>query len=280
MNQYDRNEIARLVKDGSTQQQIADRLGFSKSAICQELQRNSRSVKTRYGKPCNYEPLVAHQKTYVRRKYAKYQGMKIVGCPTLREFIDQSLLNYQTPSAISGRLKTGREGLPYVSRSAIEKYLDSPYAAEVRCKLDQFRRQFRRRKKRPRVDKLANRTFIDERPNVITKRERIGDIEIDFMLSGRGGEGYLLTAVDRRGRKSFVRTLLPVTIANLTRLLLEIKQEFPELKSITTDNDILLSQHNLLSSMLDVPIYFCHPCRSWEKGSIENLIYKQNRGGF
>ena len=271
LTKYDRNEIGRLLAQGKKQREIAERLGVDKSTISRELKRNSRSTKTRYGEPNDYEAGVATQKAYSRRKYAKFQGMKIIGNHKLKCFIDACLLNHQSPSAISGRLRTGREELPYVSRSAIEKYHSSPFGSEVKFELNRFKKQFRRRRKRPKEEKLTERTFIDERPEVVTNRKRGGDVEMDFLVSGRGGTGYLLTVIDRRARKSFVRKLLPVTREGLTALLLEIKAEFPELKSITTDNDILLSQHNLLSETLGVPIYFCHPYSSWEKGSVENL---------
>ena len=94
---------------------------------------------------------------------------------------------------------------------------------------------------------------------------------MDFVVSGKGGVGYLLTVCDRKARKSFIRKLYPVTFEKLKLALIQIKQKFPELKSITTDNDLLLSQHNILSEVLGVPIYFCHPYSSWEKGTIENL---------
>jgi IS30 family transposase len=42
------------------------------------------------------------------------------------------------------------------------------------------------------------------------------------------------------------------------------------MKSITTDNDILLRKHKELEELLNVKIYFCNPYSSWQKGSIEN----------
>ena len=42
------------------------------------------------------------------------------------------------------------------------------------------------------------------------------------------------------------------------------------MKSLTLDNDILFRMHKTLESLLGVPIYFCHPYHSWEKGSVEN----------
>ena len=42
------------------------------------------------------------------------------------------------------------------------------------------------------------------------------------------------------------------------------------MRTITTDNDILLQKHKELEKLLGVKIYFCHPYRLWEKGTIEN----------
>jgi transposase, IS30 family len=111
---------------------------------------------------------------------------------------------------------------------------------------------------------------IDDRPSVITNRERVGDVEADFIVSGKAGTGYLLTVVDRKSRYGFVRKLLPVTIANMEQAFLDVKAQFPELLSVTTDNDILFRYHERLEALLSVPIYFCDPYSSWQKGSIEN----------
>ena len=134
-----------------------------------------------------------------------------------------------------------------------------------------FKKKYRRRVNHNKKPVIDDRIFIDERPEVIQNRKRVGDVELDFIVSGKNGRGRLVTVTDRRTRKSFIRKLFPVTVENLKLTLLEIKQKFPELKSITTDNDILFAQHNTLSRLLEVPIYFCNPYHSWEKGSIENL---------
>lgn len=45
---------------------------------------------------------------------------------------------------------------------------------------------------------------------------------------------------------------------------------YPEMQSISTDNDLLWLHHAQLDQALGVKLYFCHPYSSWEKGSIEN----------
>lgn len=41
--------------------------------------------------------------------------------------------------------------------------------------------------------------------------------------------------------------------------------------SVTTDNDILFQKHKVLEKLLKVPIYFCDPYSSWQKGTVENI---------
>ena len=90
------------------------------------------------------------------------------------------------------------------------------------------------------------------------------------MLSGKTGTGIILSLVCRKIRVSFLEQILEVTIVNVHKAFQRIKKRFPELKSISTDNDLLLQKHRELEKELDVKIYFCHPYHSWEKGSIEN----------
>lgn len=197
--------------------------------------------------------------------------MSIVSDQQLQDFIGQELLNQQSPRAIAGRLATGLDGLPYVSTDTIYRYIASVHGRKLEYQLRVLKqRNNKGRKKRSALEPLKDRTFIDDRPRVITNRGRVGDIEADFIVSGKTGTGYLLTAVDRKIRFGLIRKILPVTITNVEMAFLDIREAFPELTSITIDNDILLRYHKRLEGLLGVPIYFCHPYHSWEKGSIEN----------
>ena len=76
----------------------------------------------------------------------------------------------------------------------------------------------------------------------------IGDAEADFILSGKSGKGILLTMADRKSRISFIEQILEVTIPNVHRAFVCIKKRFPELKTVTTDNDLLFAWHPQLES--------------------------------
>lgn len=165
--------------------------------------------------------------------------------------------------------------MPYVSRDTIETYIKSVHGRRIEYQLKVLKagQKRRGRKKRSVTAGLSGDTkvYIDDRPDAITNRERVGDLEVDFIISGKQGKGYALTAADRKLRVGFIRKVLPVTVANARQALLNIKEEFPELTSITLDNDILFRYHKQLEEALGVPVYFCHPYSSWEKGSVENF---------
>lgn len=242
--------------------EIAGALGRSLSTISDEIKRN----KTPKGV---YDPRIAKQKAYVRRKYAKFQGMKIVGDKDLHAFVEGALREGRSPESISGRICKREKHLQNISADSIERFLRSVYGRKIEAARNKLRKK-KARRSRPKTGKLDGRKFIDTRPQIINARHRVGDAEADFIVSGKTGKGCLLTVVDRKLRVSFIEKILPVTIANMHRAFKRIKKRYPELCTITTDNDLLFQHHKRLEKLLGVKIYFCHPYHSWEKGTIEN----------
>ena len=98
----------------------------------------------------------------------------------------------------------------------------------------------------------------------------MGDVEADFIVSGRNGKGILLVVVDRKLRVAFLEPIRRVTIDAVHAAFARIKQRFPEMRTASIDNDLLFQMHQTLEQLLDIRIYFCHPYHSWEKGSVEN----------
>jgi len=237
-------------------------LGRSVSTISDEINLNSVNRK--------YDPAKAHHKAYVRRKYSKFQGKKIVDSSELQDFVEEKLYDDQSPEGIAKRIKKQEKHLPPVSKDSIYRYIKSVYGRRIeyhRSKRKTRRWSRRRRSK----EKLLDRKFIDERPKIVGERSRIGDAEADFLVSGKTGKGVILNMADRKSRASFLEQILNPTLDNVSFAFLKIKKRFPEVKTITTDNDLLLQHHKQLEKLLNVTIYFCHPYSSWEKGTIENI---------
>lgn len=188
----------------------------------------------------------------------------------LRTFVDRALKEGRSPESIAGRLKHREKALRYVSKEGIKTYLHSVHGRQIEAWRKQRIAKTVRRKKRPQSrGTLDGRKFIEKRPHQATVRTRIGDVEADFIVSGREGRGILLTVADRTSRVAFIERIAIPTIRNMERAFLKIKKRFPEMKTVTTDNDLLFQQHQRLECLLAVEIYFCHPYHSWEKGTIE-----------
>jgi IS30 family transposase len=47
---------------------------------------------------------------------------------------------------------------------------------------------------------VTRRFIFDDRPFEAQNRERVGDLEVDFIVSAKQGTGYCLTAADRKIR--------------------------------------------------------------------------------
>lgn len=239
---------------------IAKALDRAVSTISDELRRNRTKGR--------YNAKKAQHKAYVRRRESKYQAMKIVEHNDLKAFVEKHLLDGQSPGNIAGRIRKREKHLPHIGKDSVYRFVSSVYGR----KIEHFRnkRKHRKRCRGKKVEKLKDRVFIDKRPKHINARMRVGDAEADFIVSGRSGRGILLTLADRKIRASFIEQIIEVSIRNMEKAFQKIKKRFPELRTITTDNDILFRHHKKLEKLLSIKIYFCNPYSSWEKGTIEN----------
>ncbi|MFH0987773.1 MAG: IS30 family transposase [Parcubacteria group bacterium] len=259
MSKDERNEIIVLLRKKYSLHDIGLALKRSGSTIHYEI--HNKSVRGQY------DSAKAQLKTYVRRHNASFRGKSITVSMELRSFVEKYLLDGQSPEAISGRIKHQEKGLGAVSKDTIYRYLRSPYGKIIGLKLKKKKRLKRGAKKK----QLTERVFIDKRPKIIENRARAGDAEGDFIVSGKTGRGVLLVVACRKLRVSFLEIIHDVSIDEVHKAFLKIQGRFPELKTITLDNDILFRMHKTLSELLGGKIYFCHAYHSWDKGGIENV---------
>lgn len=261
----ERLEIGILIKRGYSDQEIADVLGRNRSTIYRERDRN----KTKG----SYQPKKAHHKAYVRRKYAKYQAMRIVEDVKLREYIDTKLLvDEWSPEQIAGRL-AHEAGLAKVTAPTIYKYIRSPYGRKLEYELQLTKKKRATKKKwQHKVTALEDRIFIDQRPEAANDRSQFGHWEGDFIVSGKQyGNTSLLVLHERVSRYTLIAKVEARTVAEVEDCLAEALAFIGNFESLTLDNDIAFTKHDELSQLIQAPIFFCQPYHSWEKGGVENI---------
>jgi IS30 family transposase len=195
--------------------------------------------------------------------------MKIVADTELRAFVEKGLAEGRSPDSLSKRIHKREKHLSPISADSIDRFLKSVHGRKLEAKRNKLKKK-KRGHKRVKLQKLDGRKLIDIRPKIAGRRGRVGDAEADFIVSGKSGKGHLLVVIDRKLRASFTEKVFPVSVKNVHRAFQKIKKRYPEMRTITTDNDILLVRHKELEKELGVKIYFCHPYHSWEKGTVEN----------
>lgn len=261
MSSADRSEIEILRKRKYSIREIAHTLKRQVSGIWYELAKRRKRKQ--------YDAQYAKHLSYVRMRKQRKVGKKIALDPSLRKFVEDGLLDDQSPDAIAGRLRKIERAIPYVSPAAIKRYIKSVYGRRIeshRAKI--FKKRNRSGRKKGILD---GRRLISKRPRKVNERKGIGNMEGDFVASGKSGKGLGFVLIDRNLRKVLLEKIFPVSVRNVERALLRMKKRFPEIKTITFDNDILFLEHKRLERILKVKIYFCHPRSPWEKPSVENF---------
>jgi IS30 family transposase len=256
-----RREIQSLRKKKYSLADIGEMFHRPKSAIWYELQKKRKRKR--------YDAEYAKHITYLRAREGREIGKKIVMNSGLKAFVEKHLMDDQSPEEISKRLKRIEKRLPYVSGSAIRRYLETGYAVKIANRRKKiFKKKRRNTAHRKRIE---GKRMISKRPSKIANKWGLGHMEGDFIVSGKSGKGMIFGLRDRKTRKCLLEKILPVSVRAVDRALGRMKRRYPEMQTVTFDNDILFFEHKRLEKKYGVRIYFCFPHSPWQKPTIENL---------
>jgi len=258
----ERLEISVLLKRGYSHREIGRALGKHHSSVSREINNNSVNGE--------YDPHKAQHKAYVKRKYSKYQGMKVRENSEIEKYLweKMQLPFLWSPEQVAGRIR--REKGIVVSYNAIYKYLDNtPQGSHLwYLRAQQTKRKRRKKKKKSEKELIPNRVWIEERPVSANQREVFGHFEADTMGRKRSHSPDVLSVM----RERFSRKLLAKKVPRLKYAMDGFKDLLAlyrkAVKSMTLDNGV----ENVRHEELGCSTFFCHPFCSREKGSIEQGI--------
>lgn len=180
------------------------------------------------------------------------------------------LKEHLSPEQIEGVLK--KKG-KLISSTTIYRYINerAPYLKiYLRSQKGKYRRK-RGTKQREYERELTKKKRIDERPEIINRRNRIGDFEGDTVL-GRDKRVRIVTYVDRRSGYLISFLLPKMNSELLATLSIQTFRKIPKnkKKTITFDNGIEFSAWENIEKKTGMTIYFAYPYHSWERGTNEN----------
>lgn len=264
----ERIKIETLRKEGYGKNEIAERLGRHRSTIGRELERNFEGVGGMY------RAKQAQKRKKVVREKANASRKKLTLGNTLAIYVENKIMCYWSPEQIAGRLKKKRQGKTVISHETIYQYLYHNRKDLLGFLRHGHKRHYRRRygtKLREKRREEAKKKRIDERPKIVETRSRVGDWEGDTIVGGEKTV-HLLTHADRKSGFLLLNKLSTATAEHTRGVITQRFKCLPKHKrhTITYDNGIQFSQHEILSRDLETDIYFAHPYHSWERGTNEN----------
>ncbi|MFN3397051.1 MAG: IS30 family transposase [Sulfurimicrobium sp.] len=255
-----RYQISGLKKAGWKQTQIAAEVGVDKSTISRELKRNKGER--------GWRPLQAQRFRDERRR----------GCINGKRFsseewaeVDRLIREDLSPEQAANRLEM--EGGLRISHEAIYRhiYADKREGGDLHRHL---RSQKPHRKRyasgQERRGAIRNRVSIEERPEIVDQRGRIGDWEGDTVI-GKNHKGGLVTLAERKSRyvlAGHIRSKHADGVTAVTTRLLNPHKD--KCHTLTLDNGKEFAGHEKMAAELKADIYFAHPYSSWERGLNEN----------
>lgn len=268
----EREIIDRMLWDKQSLRSIASRLNRSPASISRELKRHYPV------RPNWYSSRMAHEKALKNRKS---RGRKErLRNERIRSYVIEKLKLRWSPEQIAGRIKIDLRET--ISHEAIYQFIYAQYrigSPDLRVGKEDLRIYLRRRRKR-RTHKGSRKcqrvlkpegVSIDERPEIVNQRQRIGDWEGDTVES-RDHKPGINTLVERNTGLVLITKLTNKTGAATNLAVSERVKNLPsKLKhTITLDNGPENRDWQRMEESTGMKVFFAHPYHSWERGTNEN----------
>jgi len=261
--QLQRYAICCMLKQGYKQIEIAVAIGKDKTVVSKEIKRNSDKRNGVY----KHE---LAQKKYAKRQKEKPKQKRFT--KNIQQAIELLLRDDYSPEQVVGYLEKQDEKTVSIERIYQHIWQDKKNHGDLHTHL---RRQGRRYRKRGASKDsrgvIRNRVSIDERPAIVEKRARFGDIEVDLII-GKNHNQAILTINDRASGMLKMKKIPSKQASVVTEAITTLLEDWkPYLHTITADNGKEFAGHQEVAESLSIDYFFAHPYHSWERGSNENL---------
>jgi len=244
---------------GLSHRQIAKKLNRHHSTVSREIVRNTGLR--------GYRPRQAQQFAQ-QRHLLKPKRIKMTA--DMQKLVAKHIKKDWSPEQIQGRLR--QEGHLMVCHSTIYRFIqDNKIAGGQLYKHLRHPKPYKKRTGKPETrGQIIGRISIDERPDIVDQKIRLGDWEADTVI-GKGLKGVLVTLVERVSKKTLIAHVQSKHAEGVTAAIVRLlQQEKQNLHTITYDNGKEFAYHKRISEKLGVDGYFAHPYHSWQRGLNEN----------
>lgn len=261
-----------LREQGLTFREIGEELGRDHTTLSREYGRNAK-----YGRP--YIPCRADEKT--RKRGEKQRRKAPLKNPLVYLYVREHLRKpyLWSPETIKGRLSIDHPGYS-IGLETIYRYIYSRKKSG-HDHLWQYltlhrRRRLKKNGRKVKSTKIEAMLPIETRPEAANLRQEIGHWETDNMEGKRSDQTAISVTVERVSRVASLVKLIDHKADTKSKAVVGGLRAHT-VRSVTADRGPENRRHRLITQELDVPVYFCNPYHSWEKGTVENTVGRVRR---
>lgn len=259
-----RCQIYAHLKSGKSKRAISQLINCSHSTIVREMRRNSSQR--------GYRIKHAQNAAESRRHQASSKPKKLTN-DTIERIKEMLIETQSSPEQIAGRL--ARKHQTKISPESIYKFIwkDKQQGGTLYKHLRHQAKKYNKRSgKNAGRGLIPNRVDIEQRPEIVNKKERFGDFELDTIV-GSNHQGAIVSIVDRASKYTYL-DLVPRGTAEAIQSSICKKLHLLSQQSLihtyTSDNGKEFSAHEKIVEELGGAFYFAKPYHSWERGLNEH----------
>lgn len=252
-----------MIKENKSNNDIANKLWRDRKTIKREIERSwCKSRKGYKAKRWEYKRL--ENRIKANHKHIKLLKMKNIWFYKLllKELKSGKWLSVD---AIIGRYKLERWKV-LVSTATVYRYINK-YNKELKKYLRHKWLKYKRKKYKEYwiTEKIRRLIRIWERPEIINKRERIWDYELDLVVWWRSWwKEVLLTIADRKTDYFMIKKLKNKSKKEVKRWIKELLKD-KKVYSVTIDNGLEFTDVIDICEEMGIEWYRCDPYSSWQK---------------
>jgi len=258
---------------GWSLRRIGKKLGRNHTSLSREIDRHSR----------HWRPYIPCEADRRARRWALTQRRRAaLKNPLVFVYVRTKLRLGWSPEIIAGRLPLDHPG-ESITPETIYKYIYSKKNKREKLwrhlELERKKRKQKQGRRVHGVSKIKGAKSIDLRPKSVEKRKTPGHWETDNMEGKKTDKTVVSQSVERMTRVILLDKLPDRKSDTKAKVVITRLSPFPKKlkKSLTADNGAENTKHRRITNKLGMPVYFCHPYHSWEKGSVENRFKKVRR---
>ena len=261
-----RCHIYAYIKSGKSQREIAKLIGCSHTTINKEIKRNSGQR--------GYREKQAQKLALERTLKARCVPRKLT--PEIVDCIKKHLTDHQwSPAQISGRLN--KDGIFTISPESIYRLIwdDKKCGGDLYKNLRHRAKKYNRRaSQKGGRGVIPNRMDIEERPPIVEKKSRFGDLELDTIV-GKNHQGAIVSIVDRASKYVWLRLVPRATAENVAQAIcnavsITSQENQAVIHTMTSDNGKEFAAHESIAQQTGALFFFAKPYHSWERGLNEH----------